>query len=642
MHDFPPFINVDPTQCVDQVCQMEAFGCTEDGCDKGGITYRFVEKELKAELVKQCAALKLDTNIKFVWYLPPDQKTSATSAVAMVCNGAFNSSKAELEGSEGTMCPSAGAGPAGYKGPTPFDTACVGPTDTSCTSTGPDIAAGSVQIRIDRAALVQFSSQYLTVTQQVAIRQEPPTSFIADLPSNLGLIFGPFDQGLWIAILVEVVIITFVFLFVEGAVNDDIAEGWTSISDTFYWSFTTVLGGADKAPVSIGGKVVFVGHAIFALIIAATYTGSLAAFLISSSGLAVVDGFDALATGKFGVALRGPEFDSSAPEPLFKGSHSGGNAANQTTESTQFMVMQSLMTSSSTTSFTMFTYNRMMTRTAEGEDFVYAKGSSPCKDKANELGVYDAVLCGKDGDTQTPEALVHDSYSLIYELNRRKEIDGHCKLVTRGISVNPSGMALAFPLSSELHIPFSKAILNLNSQGVVQDILRSESFQLHKNKCPWTSTSGGSSINLSEMTGLFMLTFGGIFIAMLIGAVERFFYFKGLAVEDEEGGEENGEAPDDEEAIAEPGAADEENVNDEYECITGLLDELGDQMGRIEGLSSSLADLRDKAEKMGAVKSKNDGTGPAANGDTDTDARAAQADAPVAGDVWNPMSLLPK
>jgi len=139
-----------------------------------------------------------------------------------------------------------------------------------------------------------------------------------------------------------------------------------------------------------------------------------------------------------------------------------------------------------------------------------------------------------------------------------------------------------------------------------------------------------------------MLTFGGIFIAMLIGAVERFFYFKGLAVEDEEGGEENGEAPDDEEAIAEPGAADEENVNDEYECITGLLDELGDQMGRIEGLSSSLADLRDKAEKMGAVKSKNDGTGPAANGDTDTDARAAQADAPVAGDVWNPMSLLPK
>lgn len=28
------------------------------------------------------------------------------------------------------------------------------------------------------------------------------------------------------------------------------------------------------------------------------------------------------------------------------------------------------------------------------------------------------------------------------------------------------------------------------------------------------------------------------------------------------------------------GPAEEENEQDEYECITGLLDELGDQMGR--------------------------------------------------------------
>jgi len=55
------------------------------------------------------------------------------------------------------------------------------------------------------------------------------------------------------------------------------------VADAFYWSLTTVLGGADKAPVSIGGKIVFVGHSIFALIVAATYTGAVAAFLISSS-----------------------------------------------------------------------------------------------------------------------------------------------------------------------------------------------------------------------------------------------------------------------------------------------------------------------------------------------------------------------
>ena len=58
-------------------------------------------------------------------------------------------------------------------------------------------------------------------------------------------------------------------------------------------------------------QIVFVAHAIFALIIGATYTGAVAAFLISSSNILTVKDFDSLTTGKFGVAVRGPEFDSS-------------------------------------------------------------------------------------------------------------------------------------------------------------------------------------------------------------------------------------------------------------------------------------------------------------------------------------------
>jgi hypothetical protein len=48
-----------------------------------------VEKELKAELQAQCAKLKLSTDIKFTWYIPPSDVSSATSPVAMVCNGEF-------------------------------------------------------------------------------------------------------------------------------------------------------------------------------------------------------------------------------------------------------------------------------------------------------------------------------------------------------------------------------------------------------------------------------------------------------------------------------------------------------------------------------------------------------------------------
>lgn len=187
-----------------------------------------MEVDLKAQLKKQCEALKLSKDITFSWYLPPEQRTSASSAVAMLCNGAFNESSANLEGS---VCKSTvPGGPAEYKGPSNVGDTCTGPNDPvgagECTSSGPDMAAGSVQIRIDRLALVQFSSAYLTVSQQVAIRPAKPENFFEDIPKNMITVFGPFDQRLWIFILVEVIVMTAIFLFIESAVNDDISEGW--------------------------------------------------------------------------------------------------------------------------------------------------------------------------------------------------------------------------------------------------------------------------------------------------------------------------------------------------------------------------------------------------------------------------------
>jgi hypothetical protein len=84
----------------------------------------------------------------------------------------------------------------------------------------------------------------------------------------------------------------------------------------------------------------------------------------------------------------------------------------------------------------------------------------------------------KSAVEEGPEALVHDYHALIYELNKRKKIDNYCKLVTRGPAVNPSGIALAFPHGTDMHIPFSKAILNILAQDGITSILRSLSFLL--------------------------------------------------------------------------------------------------------------------------------------------------------------------
>ena len=76
------------------------------------------------------------------------------------------------------------------------------------------------------------------------------------------------------------------------------------------------------------------------------------------------------------------------------------------------------------------------------------------------------------GDSESPDALVHDYHSLVYELNRRYRIDKKCKLETRGVTAHPAGLAMAFPLNTDMPIPFSKAILSLRARDAVNDILR--------------------------------------------------------------------------------------------------------------------------------------------------------------------------
>ena len=53
--------------------------------------------------------------------------------------------------------------------------------------------------------------------------------------------------------------------------------------DALYWSLTTFTTLVDKAPRTVGGKIVMFGHGFFMLIILASYTANLASFLTTSA-----------------------------------------------------------------------------------------------------------------------------------------------------------------------------------------------------------------------------------------------------------------------------------------------------------------------------------------------------------------------
>lgn len=67
--------------------------------------------------------------------------------------------------------------------------------------------------------------------------------------------------------------------------NAHLEPGWSVIFDAWYWAFGSTFdpGGPGKAPVTIGGKVLMIGHWLFVVIIAASYTGTIGPFLSSQS-----------------------------------------------------------------------------------------------------------------------------------------------------------------------------------------------------------------------------------------------------------------------------------------------------------------------------------------------------------------------
>ena len=277
-HSAPPFIDVDTSACKDQKCPASAFG------DDGGLTYEFITKDLVTALKQMCKDRGEPTDIRFDWYLPASDRTLQSSAVEMVCLQSF--SPGGLDGT--TANTSAVNRCAAYQGPSKIGT-CNFIGDPTCASSGPDFAAGSIHVSASTSQLLSLTSAFYNFKQVVVKRpaQQP------DLTKDLLNVFAAFSGELWFYIMLEICVVWLLLLGTEGPFNDECLEGGkTLFFDCFYWSFTTMLAGVDKDAVTIGGKIVFIGHLFFCFILCATYTGeprALHALMIIKSELEAIN-----------------------------------------------------------------------------------------------------------------------------------------------------------------------------------------------------------------------------------------------------------------------------------------------------------------------------------------------------------------
>jgi hypothetical protein len=394
---------------------------------------------------------------------------------------------------------------------------------------------GAVHVVVERVAVLQFSAPFLTVRQIVVKRDDPPPP-ILDLVLNP---FKPFNDFLWLAIVVENIVMWAIFLLIERTVNEDIADGLDMFSDAFYWVASTFVGGADKAPCTMGGKIAFAAHALFSLVMISTYTGAVAAFLTLQATVPTVDGRSSLTGGAFSTVVRGPSWNSEAADPEYLGKFlPGGNGDNTTTPSLQFRYFQSLQESSSEISVKVMTAKRMESRDKDGNPLRFTSSIDPCqsKDQAGvELGAYDMVACATGYDD--PRSLVFDAPSVYYELNRMHEARGGCVLKTAGSEFQPTGYGIGFPYKTAMDLPVSQAILTLQEKGVIDEYEDMYKIRSSDNLCQWNPP--GVQMNITDMAGVFMLV-GVLFFGGCVWAIieRRSFFHPPGEVTDEDKEEE--------------------------------------------------------------------------------------------------------
>ena len=91
---------------------------------------------------------------------------------------------------------------------------------------------------------------------------------------------------------------------------------------------STAFGGADKRAETFAGRFVFAGHSFFCMIILATYTGSLGAYLSSIYTLPTLNHYSDLTSGDYSVAVVGPRWNSTDPAAVYKGQYMGGDGVD--------------------------------------------------------------------------------------------------------------------------------------------------------------------------------------------------------------------------------------------------------------------------------------------------------------------------
>ncbi|CAH8655530.1 unnamed protein product [Schistosoma rodhaini] len=364
-----------------------------------------------------------------------------------------------------------------------------------------DLAVAPVSITPERAARVEFTKPFKYLGITILVKRERARS-------NLGSFLQPFESSLWVLVALSVHVVAFVLYLLDhfspfGRTNSDLDmsvdgsgsystlrqfdnekqlndkntltlthlrqqqqqkedEEGMNLSSAVYFAWAVLLnsGIGEGTPHSFSARVLGMVWAGFAMIIVASYTANLAAFLVLDRPEASISGID-------DVRLRNPQKDflfatirGSPVEMYFK---------RQVEFATMYRVMET----------------------------------------NNYDSVEEAIQAIKSG---TLKAFIWDSARLNYEVS----ID--CELITAGEVFGRNSYGLVMKKNNPWLYELSQAVLNFHERGIMET-LDTKWIHIKSNNCERTESSP-ATLGLTNMAGVFIMIGMGLAAGAILTFVE--------------------------------------------------------------------------------------------------------------------------
>ncbi|XP_041988810.1 ionotropic receptor 25a [Aricia agestis] len=364
-----------------------------------------------------------------------------------------------------------------------------------------DIAVAALTMTAEREEVIDFVAPYFEQTGILIAIRKPIRK------TSLFKFMTVLRTEVWLSIVAALVLTGFMIWILEkyspySARNNPDAYPYPcrefTLKESFWFALTSFTPqGGGEAPKALSGRTLVAAYWLFVVLMLATFTANLAAFLTVERMQTPVSSLEQLAR------------QSRINYTVVEGSTVHQYFINMKfAEDTLYRVWKEI-TLNATSDQTQYRVWDYPVREQYGHILLAINASGPVPDAKTGFQQVNE-------HTEADFAFIHDSAEIKYEITH------NCNLTEVGEVFAEQPYALAVQQGSRLQEDLSKALLNLQKERVLEQLTAKYWNETARQSCPDADESEG--ITLESLGGVFIATLFGLGLAMITLAWEVFYY----------------------------------------------------------------------------------------------------------------------